>query len=141
MVARPDSLPHWPRLLSRELAAAYCGVSLTIFEELVSKKKLPKSKRFPDVRRALWDRVGLDDAIDRLRDDPPVKTEGPPDDDIDAQEAAWEKHGIMVQTHLRWGPSRWLGFGHAAGASGRLGAMIGNRRCHHGLGTNARDMP
>ena len=97
-----DSLPHWPRLLSRELAAAYCGVGMTVFDDLVARKRLPKAKRFPDVRRALWDRAGLDEAIDRLRDDAPAQPEGPADDDIDAQEAAWQaKHKARQEAARR----------------------------------------
>ena len=87
MVARPDSLPHWPRLLSRELAAAYCGVSADTFDRLIDERRLPISKAFPGVRRSLWDRRLLDDAIDRMSG----IGAGSADEDREARKAAWEK--------------------------------------------------
>lgn len=60
------ALPFWPRLLSREQAARYCGISADTFDGLVERGAVPKSVSLPGVRRTLWDRGRLDDALDRL---------------------------------------------------------------------------
>ncbi len=56
-------LPDWPRLLSREQAAAYVGLSVNSF-------KIRVGREFPDPKiigaRKLWDRRQLDEAVDRL---------------------------------------------------------------------------
>lgn len=57
----PASLP--PRLLSREQAAEYVGVSPTAFDELVPGT-MPAPTRLG--RRVLWDRHQLDRVVDRL---------------------------------------------------------------------------
>lgn len=49
-----------PRLLSRDEAAAYCGVSPNMFEEHVG---VPAFKGFGS--RRLWDRIALDLWLDR----------------------------------------------------------------------------
>lgn len=49
-----------PRLLSRDEAAAYCGVSPNMFEEHVG---VPSIKAFG--ARRLWDRIALDLWLDR----------------------------------------------------------------------------
>ncbi len=55
-------LPHWPRLLSADLAAAYVGVSPNTFRRAVGS-------RWPQPiyigNRTLWDRIALDAAVDR----------------------------------------------------------------------------
>lgn len=58
----PLSLP--PRGLSREQAAAYCGVSAATFDTLISQGKMPKPKRF--LSRKIWDRHEIDRAFDAL---------------------------------------------------------------------------
>ncbi len=58
----PISLP--PRGLSREQAAAYIGVSASLFDEMVKDGRMPKPKR-PNAR-TIWDRQQLDRAFDRL---------------------------------------------------------------------------
>jgi hypothetical protein len=64
----PDNLP--PRGLSRVQAAAYLGVSPTLFDRGVKDGKLPRPFRF--YGRTLWDRQKLDTAIAALdiADDP-----------------------------------------------------------------------
>jgi predicted DNA-binding transcriptional regulator AlpA len=57
-------LPHWPRLLSDDLAAAYVGLSVTTFRERVGLGKLPKPVRIG--KRTLWDRRMLDRQVDAL---------------------------------------------------------------------------
>src|SRR4051794_20502310 len=56
-----DRLPHWPRHLTRELAAAYVGVSPNVFDMEVAAGVWPR----PTPRGAkgglpTWDRVELD---------------------------------------------------------------------------------
>jgi predicted DNA-binding transcriptional regulator AlpA len=67
----PLSLP--PRGLSRVEAAAYVGVSPTLFDEMVGDARMPKPKRIN--KRTVWDRHQLDRAFDALPD-----TDGRADD-------------------------------------------------------------
>lgn len=67
----PTSLP--PRGLSRVQAAAYIGVSPSLFDEMVRDGRMPKPARIN--ARTVWDRVKLDEAFAELpdgneRDDP-----------------------------------------------------------------------
>lgn len=61
----PSSLP--PRGLSRVQAAAYIGISPTLFDALVNDKRMPKPKRING--RVVWDRLELDEAFAALSDD------------------------------------------------------------------------
>ena len=58
----PQSLP--PRGLSREEAAAYVGVSASLFDALVKDRRMPSAKRINS--RNIWDRLQLDGAFDAL---------------------------------------------------------------------------
>ena len=60
------SLPHGclPRGLSRVQAAAYAGVGVTKFDQLVKDGRMPAPARLDG--RVLWDRLALDRALDRL---------------------------------------------------------------------------
>jgi predicted DNA-binding transcriptional regulator AlpA len=60
----PPSLP--PRGLSRVEAAAYVGVSPTLFDRMVSERKMPPAKRIG--ARTVWDRLKLDSAFAALPD-------------------------------------------------------------------------
>ena len=66
----PPSLP--PRGLSRVQAAAYVGISPTLFDQMVADGRMPKPVRIN--ARTVWDRVKLDEAFaalsDEDRDDP-----------------------------------------------------------------------
>jgi predicted DNA-binding transcriptional regulator AlpA len=62
--ALPPSL--LPRGLSRVEAAAYIGVSPSLFDEMVKDCRMPSSKRINS--RAVWDRKRLDDAFEALPD-------------------------------------------------------------------------
>lgn len=62
----PTSLP--PRGLSRGQAAAYIGVSVTLFDEMVEDGRMPKPVRIN--ARNVWDRFQLDDAFAALSDGP-----------------------------------------------------------------------
>jgi len=57
------SLPS-ARLLSRNQAAGYCGISPGHFDRMVAEGILPSARRLGG--RVVWDRVALDVAIDSL---------------------------------------------------------------------------
>jgi predicted DNA-binding transcriptional regulator AlpA len=61
----PTSLP--PRGLSRVQAAAYVGISPSLFDEMVKDGRMPKPVRFNG--RTVWDRVKLDEAFAALSDE------------------------------------------------------------------------
>lgn len=61
----PDSLP--PRGVSREEAAAYIGVGVSMFDALVRDRRMPSPKRIG--RRTVWDVRALDRAFDALPGD------------------------------------------------------------------------
>ena len=67
----PLNLP--PRGLSRVQAAAYIGVSPTLFDEMVRDGRMPKPARIN--ARTVWDRVKLDEAFAELPDDGEVDDE------------------------------------------------------------------
>lgn len=56
-------LPHWPRLMSDEIAANYLSISETTFRTLNIK-----CRRIG--RRALWDRADIDRFVDRMKGQP-----------------------------------------------------------------------
>ena len=60
----PSSLP--PRGLSRVQAAAYIGVSPSLFDEMVKDGRMPKPTRIN--ARTVWDRIKLDEAFAALPD-------------------------------------------------------------------------
>lgn len=55
-----------PRGLRRPQAAAYVGVSMTKFDELVRDGRMPAPRRVDGCN--IWDRHALDDAFDSLPD-------------------------------------------------------------------------
>ena len=60
----PLSLP--PRGLSREQAAAYVGISPSLFDMLIKDGRMPGPKRINS--RVVWDRLKLDAAFEALAD-------------------------------------------------------------------------
>lgn len=60
--ALPEHLPHWPRRLSVDLAAAYLGISASKFLADVGADRYPPPIK--DGARILWDRMALDEAVD-----------------------------------------------------------------------------
>lgn len=66
---RKDVLPLSlaPRGLCREEAAAYVGVSPSLFDEMVQDGRMPQPKRINS--RVVWDRVELDRAFAALSGD------------------------------------------------------------------------
>ncbi len=53
------SLPYWPRMLRRELAAAYVGLSPTLFDTEAKAGRLPAPVALAGTVKA-WDRADLD---------------------------------------------------------------------------------
>lgn len=53
-----------PRLLSREQAAAYVGLSANAFDGEVAAGTFPKPFPLRDTKRLLWDREELDRTLD-----------------------------------------------------------------------------
>lgn len=66
--ARKDILPTSlaPRGLSRLEAAAYLGISASLFDEMVRDGRMPRAK--PINARRVWDRKKLDLAFEALPD-------------------------------------------------------------------------
>lgn len=66
MAERPSVLPQNlpPRLLSREQAAAYMGISVSLLDRLIEDELAPKGIQLRG--RVVWDRKRLDEYIDRL---------------------------------------------------------------------------
>lgn len=69
MPQREDVLPRSlaPRGLSRVQAAAYIGVSPSLFDEMVKDGRMPKATAIN--ARKVWDRIKLDEAFAALSDD------------------------------------------------------------------------
>jgi predicted DNA-binding transcriptional regulator AlpA len=55
---KPDAIAYPPRGLSREEAARYVGVGITLFDELVADHRMPKPRVVNT--RLIWDRAELD---------------------------------------------------------------------------------
>jgi predicted DNA-binding transcriptional regulator AlpA len=72
--------PPEKRGLQEPEAAAYVGVGLTLFREMVTDGRMPHPKRIN--RRVVWDRRKLDLYFDRLPDDG--------DNDREAGDIDWE---------------------------------------------------
>jgi predicted DNA-binding transcriptional regulator AlpA len=66
-VTRQGTLPPTlaPRLICRDAAAAYVGVSPNTFDKMVASGLMPKPRRLTE-RRLAWDVRHLDAAVDRL---------------------------------------------------------------------------
>jgi predicted DNA-binding transcriptional regulator AlpA len=65
--AKTSIIPLSPRGLSRVQAAAYIGVSPSLFDELVRDGRMPRPKRINS--RTIWDRIRLDEAFEAILDD------------------------------------------------------------------------
>ena len=61
-----EKLPHWPRGLSQQQAAAYLGVSVGTFAKEQRAGVWPAPVQIAERRRKLWNRKALDAAFDRL---------------------------------------------------------------------------
>ena len=58
MNGRQVEAAYPPRGLSREEAARYVGVGVTLFDEMVADGRLPRPKRINS--RVVWDRFAID---------------------------------------------------------------------------------
>jgi predicted DNA-binding transcriptional regulator AlpA len=69
MTKTSDVLPQSlaPRGLSRVQAAAYIGVSPSLFDEMVQDGRMPKATSIN--ARKVWDRIKLDEAFAALSDE------------------------------------------------------------------------
>jgi predicted DNA-binding transcriptional regulator AlpA len=82
-----------PRLLSREAAAEYCGLSADAFDKEVNAGTFPGPFPFAKVRRALWDRVALDAVMNRVSR---IEIEAS-NDDFEIRRQAWRKRQDRAQ--------------------------------------------
>ena len=63
-VVQTRILPVSPRGLSRSEAAAYVGVSPSLFDAMVKDGRMPQPKRINT--RTIWDRARIDEAFEAL---------------------------------------------------------------------------
>jgi predicted DNA-binding transcriptional regulator AlpA len=94
-VARPALPPTLaPRLIGRDAAAAYVGVSPNTFDKMIADGLMPSPRRLSE-RRLAWDMRELDTAIDRL------PRNGIADDntdaDTDATDHSWDDIDAQAQ--------------------------------------------
>lgn len=59
-----EKLPHWPRMMKRATAAAFCDLSEAEFEREVAAGRLPMPVKLGNTDH--WSHQHLDDAIQRL---------------------------------------------------------------------------
>jgi predicted DNA-binding transcriptional regulator AlpA len=59
-----DHRPYPPRGLSREEAARYVGIGVTLFDQMVDDGRMPRPRTLNS--RVIWDRLELDDAFNDL---------------------------------------------------------------------------
>jgi hypothetical protein len=64
--ASMNELRYSPRGMSRIEAAAYIGISPSLFDEMVKDRRMPGPKLINS--RVVWDRFALDDAFEALPD-------------------------------------------------------------------------
>jgi hypothetical protein len=81
-----SGLPYWPRMLSREQAAAYVGVSARLFDQEVREGRWPAGIPRGAGRRLTWDRVQLDARLDN--DDGTPRNLAPTTDSYEVRRAA-----------------------------------------------------
>ena len=78
MPVKQQLLPLVARGLSRVQAAAYVGISPSLFDELVKDGRMPKPLRINS--RTIWDRIRLDEAFEAILDEE-SRTANPWDED------------------------------------------------------------
>lgn len=67
MTSARDTEGRWPRCLTRALAAEYCSISVSTFNENMNRGAFPQPFVLP-TGSMLWDRLELDAAIEALKD-------------------------------------------------------------------------
>ena len=65
-------MPDWGRLLRRELAAAYLGMSASKFSQMVQEGIIPAPRALPGGHVNVWDRRELDGWADSLAESEPA---------------------------------------------------------------------
>jgi predicted DNA-binding transcriptional regulator AlpA len=58
------SLPHWPGMMRRQLAAKYCDLSIAEFEREIADGRLPMPVRLGNNEH--WSKAKLDEALELL---------------------------------------------------------------------------
>ncbi len=78
VAANDNKHPAWfvPRGFSRTQAAAYVGVSPSLFDEMIKDVRMPSPRLINS--RTVWDRIEIDLAFDAL----PRKAEANPWDEV-----------------------------------------------------------
>lgn len=76
-----DNRP-WPRGLSRDSAAAYLGIGVTLFDAMVGDGRMPRPKEVN--ARRVWDRYAIDTAFDDL----------PGGDNDDDHDDVWDRVAV-----------------------------------------------
>lgn len=108
-------LPFWPRMLSREEAARYLGVSDDVFDQEVRSGLWPPAqRRGAKGGRVTWDRIMLDKAADRasgLEEVAGPVAAGPAHSEEEAARALEMIHATSSRNRIE---------GHARKARGRL---------------------
>lgn len=69
-------LPYPPRGMRRPEAAAYVGVSPSLFDQMVNNGVMPKPRRYKS-RTVIWDRLEIEEAFSCLpkdESDKPVRS-------------------------------------------------------------------
>jgi predicted DNA-binding transcriptional regulator AlpA len=79
-----DAATIQPRLLSRDEAAVYVGLSPNAFDAEVAAGTFPAPFKLAKIRRLLWDVRALDLAMDR------AMTEGVPENDWTGRKERWK---------------------------------------------------
>lgn len=78
MTKLADSLAYPPRVMRAETAAAYVGMSRSMFLKLVDDGVMPKATKIRNM--ATWDRFDLDAAFDDLKN-----SDGPSENTVHKQ--------------------------------------------------------
>jgi hypothetical protein len=79
-----DTMPFWPRFLTRTMAAKYLGVSVDVFDDEVAAGLWPRPRpRGGKGGRLTWDRVLLDRRADEDAGLSPLTPGQPPSDQAD----------------------------------------------------------
>lgn len=74
MTPANDNNPRWPRGMTRAVAAAYIGASLSLWDKLVAETEMPQPKRIHG--RTIWDKQAVDRAFDLLDGGSPATPAG-----------------------------------------------------------------
>ncbi len=62
-----SAMPHWPKMMRRQLAAQYCDLSIAEFEREINAGRLPTPVRLGNHDH--WSRTRIDECLERLTSD------------------------------------------------------------------------